>query len=121
MGYQGPGPAVVGEAEYKRLCKEWEDTAGGLIGSAITGPLGVKTLEPPVTHDPKKAREIPYEPENLHPPAPAVESLVSLHVMRALKLAAEASPEQAAIWLAEEEARSAGPRPTVVAALTARL
>ncbi len=112
MPYTGPGPAVIGEREYARLLAEEERTAGGRVGSALLGPA----VEDPI-----------FEPKHADPVAEkiVVEPFTTLHVMKALKLIEATIPDDRELltrWLAEEQGRAgSGPRPTVLAALRAKL
>ncbi len=103
--YTGPGPAVIGEREYQRLMTEDQRTAGGRIGSAVLDPI--------------------FEPAHADPveEVAAEEAFATLHVMKALKKIADTDDlALVAGFLAEEQARGgSGPRPTVLAALQAKL
>lgn len=103
MPYMGPGPAVIGKAEYDRLVKFHEDTADGRIGSAVLGDL---TLAPAPTPEPVEA-VTPVE-------------WTKLHVQTCLKMLRDATREECAAWHALESARDV-PRPTLLAALAERL
>lgn len=113
MPYRGPGPAVIGEAEYRRVMEEEERTAGGTVGSALLGPaVEVKTPDPIFE---------PPHPDPVEEPV-AEEAFTRLHVMKALRKIADCDdPETLARWEAEEQARQgSGPRPTVMAAFEAK-
>lgn len=109
MPYTGPGPAVIGQEAYRRALLVEERTAGGRIGSAVLDPVPDPIFEPQHA-DPVVAVEVEA-------------SLADLHVMKALRKIADTDEASALhLLLMQEKGRGGnGPRPTVLAALEAKL
>lgn len=114
MPYMGPGPAVIGQAEYDRLVKEHNDTADGRIGSAVLAPMpGMPSYKAGLDH------ELPAD--FVHDPEPVAQTFATMNVQTCLRLVkAEVSVDQLLAWLDEEESRE-NPRPSVLTALRTAL
>ncbi len=116
--YPGPGPAVIGEAEYAKVMQQWNDTAGGTIGSAITAPLVPACTEDPVLD---RMRAEAQAAKAAAPEEPTEITFAQLHVQTALAKIKGAGKEECVAWLFQEENRAQGPRPTVLVALKAKI